>query len=92
VSPLRVLGVGVILLLGATLAVGMWGEAPQRQRSADDYISIAISQPEIFRAGAPLRTTVTPSNPVVVEIEFERERYRVYIDPRTDQVMRVERR
>jgi hypothetical protein len=89
VSPLRVLAVGVILLLGAVLAVGTFG-GPTQYRADEDYIAIARSQPEVFRAGTPRAISVQRGSDVVVDFTFDRARYRVHIDPRTDQVTRVE--
>ena len=88
-TPARVLIIVLILLLGATLAVGTLGQ-PAQYRADEDYIAIARSQPEVFRAGVPRQIAVQRGNPVIVDFVFEGGRYRVSIDPRTDQVTRVE--
>jgi hypothetical protein len=90
-TPARLLVAILALLLGATLAVGTFGAPPPPARSDEDYIAIARSQPEVFRAGVPRQVTVQRGNPVIVEFVFDRERYRVHIDPRSDTVTRVER-
>jgi hypothetical protein len=91
-TPARILGILLILVLGATLAVGMWGERPRREPSDDDYIAIARSQPEVFRAGVPRQVTVQRGDPVIVEFVFDRERFVVSIDPRRNEVTSVTRR
>lgn len=89
-TPARILVVLLILLLGATLAVGTFG-APPRYRANEDYIAIARSRPEVFKAGTPRRITVERGDPVIVDFTFDGARYRVAIDPRRDEVTKVER-
>ncbi|MDE3192774.1 MAG: hypothetical protein KGN00_03705 [Chloroflexota bacterium] len=91
---------GIILLLAIVLAValalGMWGEAPTTPRlSDDDYISIAISQPEVFHptpgGGTNVQAQVVERSDsgVVVEVVSDNKRFRVVIDPRTNKVTQV---
>jgi hypothetical protein len=90
-TPARVLVVILALILGATLAVGTFA-APRPARSDDDYIAIARSRPEVFKAGTPRQVTVQRGDPVIVDFVFDNARYVVFIDPRNDQVTGVERR
>lgn len=91
---------GIVLLLAfvlaALLAVGAWGQAPPaRLLSDDDYISIAISQPEIFHptpggGGNVSAHVVSRTNSgVVVEVVSDGRRFRVLIDPSTNKVTQV---
>lgn len=84
-TPIRVLVILLILLLGATLAVGTLGPPPP-QLSDQDYIAIARGHPEVFRAGTPRQISVQRGDPVVVVFVFDRETYHVRIDPRSQQV------
>ncbi|MBM4433794.1 MAG: hypothetical protein FJ028_01560 [Chloroflexi bacterium] len=88
-SPLRALAVGLVLLLGAVLAVGTFG-GPAQYGADEDYIAIERSQPEVFRAGTPRAVNVQRGGDVVVDFVLDRARYRVRIDPRTDPVTKVE--
>jgi hypothetical protein len=91
-TPGRVLIVILALILAASLALGTLGAPPSPPGRSDEvYIAIARSQPEVFRAGTPRQVTVQRGDPVIVEFVFDRERYRVHIDSRTDAVTRVER-
>jgi hypothetical protein len=92
-TPVRVLVVILALLLGATLAVGTFGAPPSPPgRSDEDYIAIARSQPEVFRAGTPRQVTVQRGDPVIVELVFDQGRFLVSIDPRRNEVTAVTRR
>ncbi len=97
-TPVRVVVVVLALVLGALLAVGAWGEPPTQRLSDDDYISMALSEPEVFHpTGATSGRTVsarvteyTPSR-VTVDVTSDGNRFRVYIDPRTNKVTQVVR-
>jgi hypothetical protein len=91
---------GIVLLLAfvlaALLAVGAWGQAPpSRVLSDDDYISIAISQPEVFHptpggGGNVSAHVVSRTNSaIVVEVISDGQRFRVLIDPDTNKVTQV---
>lgn len=89
-SPARVGVVVLTLVLAALLAVGVWGQQPQAPRTDDDYIAIARSVPEVFKAGTPGQVTVDRSGRLAVDFWFAKERIRVFIDPRTDRVQEVQ--
>lgn len=94
----RVAVVLLTLVLAALLAVGAWGERPQQRLGDDDYISIALSEPEVFHPTGPssgksvvaTRVDHTPST-VTVDITSDGIRFRVLIDPRTNRVTQVTR-
>ncbi len=97
-TPVRAGVVLLALVLAALLAVGAWGQPPGRELSDQDYISIAISQPDVFHASAPpsegIRARVVERTPslVTVEVDYGTATYLVYVDPRTRQVTGVVRR
>lgn len=98
-TPGRLAVVLLTFVLAALLAVGMWGggngTAP---RSNDDYIAIAISDPRIFHPTGPSsgRQVVAENverngSTVIVTVISDGDRFKVYIDARTDRVTNVER-
>ncbi len=93
-SPRRI-GVFILtLVLGVVLALGSWrwwNDPGAATRSDDDYIAIARSRPEVFHAGTPQKVTVDRSGRLAVDFWFERERIRVFVQPRTDTVEEVVR-
>lgn len=99
-TPGRVLVVILAILLGATLAVGTLGApAPLPGRSDDDYIAIALSDPQVFRPTGPgsgksvQPERVTRSGSVVtVDVTVDGIPFRVTIDARTDRITDVRRR
>lgn len=99
-TPVRVLVVILALILGATLAVGTWGAPPgtEPRLSDDDYVSIALSDPQVFRPSGPgSGRNVTVSRVeraragVIVHVTVDGIRFQVLIDPRTDRVKEVTR-
>ncbi|MBU6423309.1 MAG: hypothetical protein KGJ98_08320 [Chloroflexota bacterium] len=95
-TPRRGLVLVLAIVLGVALALGMWGEAPSAPRLSDDgYISIAISQPQVFHPTPGGGTNVSAqvveksSTQVVVEVVSDNTRYRVVIDRRTNEVTDV---
>jgi hypothetical protein len=97
-TPVRVIVVALALVLGALLAVGAWGEPPTQRLSDDDYIAIALSDPQVFHptggtSGQKVvaeRVERTPSS-VIVTVTSDGIRFNVYIDPRTNRVTEVKR-
>jgi len=98
-TPVRVLVVILALILGATLAVGTFGAPPAQRLSDDDYVSIALSDPQVFRPAGPAsgrsvvpeRVDRSGSN-VTVDLIVDGVRLRILIDPRTNKVTQVSRR
>lgn len=100
-TPPRILVVILALLLGATLAVGTLGapQPPAPAMSDDDYIAIALSDPQVFRPTGPgsgksvqpERVDRSGSN-VAVDVTVDGIRFRVLIDPRTNRITQVTRR
>jgi hypothetical protein len=98
-TPARIALVLFILVLAALVAVGAWGEGGSTSLSDDDYIAIALSQPQVFHpSGASSGSRVVAERvergrgSVAVDVISDGERFRVVIDTRTNQVTRVERR
>jgi hypothetical protein len=96
VTPRRGVVLLLTLVLAALLALGMWGTAaPPAAKDDDHYISIAISQPQIFHptpgGGTKVSANVVERTPsyVAVEVISDNERFRVLIDPQTDKVEQV---
>ncbi len=98
-TPVRVAVVVLALLMGALLAVGTWGQPPvQDGLSDDDYISIALSDPQVFRPTGPgsgrsvqvSRVERAPSG-VIVSLTVDGIGFRVLIDPRTQRIKDVTR-
>ena len=95
-TPVRIIVVALALVLGALLAVGAWGQPPTQRLSDDDYIAIALSEPEVFHptggtSGRSVSARVaeyTPSR-VTVDVTSDGTRFRVFIDPRTNNVTQV---
>ncbi len=99
-TPPRVLIVILALILGATLAVGPRGAPPPApSMTDDDYIAIALSDPQVFRPTGPgsgksvqpERVERSGSN-VTVDVTVDGIRFRVLIDPRTNRITQVQRR
>ncbi len=94
-TPRRLIVLALALVLAVALALGMWGEAPTPMLSDDDYIAIAISQPQIFHPTPGGGTNVSgqvverSAGQVVVEVVSDNQRFRVVIDPRTNKVTQV---
>ncbi|MBI2983569.1 MAG: hypothetical protein HYY42_05255 [Chloroflexi bacterium] len=100
-TPVRVPVVILARILGATLAVGTWGQPPGAtgRLSDDDYISIALSDPQVFRPTGPgSGKSVQPERVdrsgavVTVDLTVDGIRFRVLIDPRTNRITQVLRR
>ncbi len=96
-SPRRSLVVLLTIVLGVLMAIGLFGaNPPARQLSDDDYVAIALSQPQVFH---PSGATSSPrvqatgvsheSGSVIVDVVSDGQRYRVVIDARTNQVTQV---
>lgn len=97
-TPRRGIVLLLTLVLAALLAVGAWGQGQNTPRlSDDDYISIAISQPDVFHptpgGGTNVSAKVVDRNDayVAVEVLSDGQRFRVLIDPRTSKVIQVTR-
>jgi len=97
-TPARVAVVALTLILAALLAVGAWGQSQGPRLSDDDYIAIAVSQPEIFHptgpsSGGSVRATGVEHSRdrVAVNVISDGIRFRVLIDPRTNRVTQVVR-
>ncbi len=97
-TPARVAVVAFTLLLAAMLAIGMWGQGGAARLSDDDYISIAVSDPQVFHPSGPssgkriITTGVEhTSSSVIVNVTSDDTRFRVFIDPRTNKVTQVVR-
>lgn len=100
-TPARILVVILALILGATLAVGTLGAPPPATpaMSDDDYIAIALSDPQVFRPTGPgSGKSVQPErvdrsgSSVAVDITVDGIRFRVLIDSRTNRITQVLRR
>jgi hypothetical protein len=95
-TPRRGVVLVLTFVLAALLAVGAWGQVPSsRVLSDDDYISIAISQPEVFHptpgGGTNVSAQVVERTDayVAVEVLSDGQRSRVLIDPRTNKVLQT---
>lgn len=98
----RVLLTVVALILGVSMALSsmMWWDDPgSAPRSDDDYIAIALSDPQVFRPTGPgSGRSVVPErvdrsgSVVTVDLTVDGIKFRVLIDARTDQITQVIRR
>lgn len=92
----RVVLLVLAMVLAVALALGAWGDRSQRLAD-DDYIAIAISQPEVFHptpggGRSVVATRVEHGDTyVAVDVTSDGERFRVLIDPRTNRVTQVVR-
>lgn len=91
----RVLLVAFTLVLAAVLAVGAWGQSKAPTLSDDDYISIALSRPEVFHPNGPASGGSVSARvdhsapPVTVDVTSDGIKFRVVIDPSTNKVTQV---
>lgn len=97
-TPRRAIVLVLTFVLAALLALGAWGSnAPPAAKDDDHYISIAISQPQVFHptpgGGTHVSAQVVErtSSYVAVEVTSDNDRFRVLIDPQTDKVTQVTR-
>ncbi len=91
-TPRRLLLTVFALVLGVVMALGSlswWNDPGAASRSDEDYIAIARSAPEVFKAGTPRQVTVDRSGRLAVDFWFEKERIRVFVQPRTDRVEEI---
>lgn len=98
-TPVRVLVVIMVLLVAVTLAVASFAPPPQQRLSDDDYISIALSDPQVFRPRGPgsggsvtVNKVERTSADVIVQLTVDGIAFQVTIDPRTNRIRDVVRR
>jgi hypothetical protein len=99
-TPRRVAVAILTIVLGVLMAIGVFGanQPTRRTLSDDDYIAIALSQPQVFHpSGATSGKQVVATKVdrtadfVIVDVTSDGSRFRVFIDPRSNQVTQVVR-
>ncbi len=98
-TPRRAAAAVLAIVLGVLLALGAWSaDQPSGSLSDDDYIAIALSQPQVFHpsgatSGQQVRATGIErgGGVVTVHVTSDGQRSRVEIDARTNAVTRVVR-
>ena len=98
-SPRRVVVALLAIVLGVLMSLGMWGaNQPARSLSDDEYIAIALSQPQVFHpSGATSGSRVAATGVthdgtnVLVDVVSDGQRYRVTIDSRSNQVTQIQK-
>jgi len=96
-TPRRALVALLAIVMGVLMAVGAWGTTRTSPTlTDDDYRAIAISRPEVFHPGGPTSggqisagRVERSSDTVIVDVTSDGSKFRVVIDPRTQQVTQV---